>query len=201
MKEQKSSDSELDEIWKNFLSGDDKSFDLLYSRYIQILFYYGLQFTADRELLKDCIQDTFVKIYEAREQLYHVSNISVYLRIAFKNRLINSLNREKIYLKSTDIPNIPLVEENTTDQHIIHEEEILQKLNKIEKMMNLLTPQQKKVVYYRYVKGWSLEKISIHMEVNYQSIQNTLQRAIKKIKKFFYGKVSIKNWPDCPIDN
>ena len=53
-------------------------------------------------------------------------------------------------------------------------------------MMNLLTPQQRKVVLFRYVKGLSLEDISLQTGVKYQSIQNTLQRAIKKIKKHYF---------------
>jgi RNA polymerase sigma factor (sigma-70 family) len=188
MKEQREFDLELDRAWKNFLSGNNESFDLLYNRYVQILFIYGLQYTSNRELLKDCIQDTFVKIYEAREHLHHVSNISIYLRIAFKNQLINSLNRERLYLKSVNVSDILQIEENTVDQNMVYEEEKLQNQNKTEMMMNLLTPQQRKVVRYRYVENWSLEEISLYMGVNYQSTLNTLQRAIKKIKKYFLEK-------------
>lgn len=179
---------ELDRIWKRFLSGDNESFDLLYNRYVQALFIYGLQFTSDRELLKDCIQDTFVKMYCARAHLCHVSNISSYLRAALKNRLINSLNRERIYLKSIDVSEVSPDEENMFEPNIVYKEEELLKQNKIDAMMDLLSPQQRKAVLYRYVEGLSLEEISLQMGVNYQSTQNTLQRAIKKIKKQFLKK-------------
>jgi len=186
MKEQREPDLELERTWKKFISGDDKSFDLLYSQYVQVLFIYGLQFTSERELLKDCIQDTFIRLYETRDQLHHVSNVNIYLRIALKNRLINSLHREKIYSKSIDVADISPMEENMVDQRIVNEEDLLQKRSKVEALMNLLTPQQRKVIRYRYVEDWSLEEISQHMGVNYQSTQNTLQRAIKKIKKHFF---------------
>lgn len=179
---------ELDKIWKRFLAGDNESFDLLYNQYVQALFIYGLQFTTDKELLKDCIQDIFVKMYCARAHLLHVSNVNSYLYAALKNRLINSLNREKIYLKSIDISEASSDEGNMVEPNIIYKEEELQKQNKIDTMMNLLTPQQRKVVVYRYVEGLSLEDISLKTGVKYQSIQNTLQRAIKKIKKHYFPK-------------
>jgi len=179
---------EIDRAWKEFLSGDDKFFDQLYNEYVQILFIYGLQFTSDRELLKDCIQDTFIKLFEVREQLHHVTNLGLYLRIALKNRLINSLNREKIYSKSIDVTDISPVEENAIDQNMMYEEEILLRQQKIETIMTLLTPQQREAIRYRYVEDRSLEEISTRMGVNYQSTQNTLQRAIKKIKKYFIQK-------------
>lgn len=181
-------DIDLDKIWKRFLSGDNESFDLLYSRYVHSLFIYGLRFTSDRELLKDCIQDTFVRMYDGRAHLHHVSNISSYLRISLKNRIINSMNREKIYARSMDIMEIESGEEEGMEPNIVYKEEELQKQNKIEAMMDLLTPQQRKVVLCRYVRGLSLEEISLQMGVNYQSTQNTLQRAIKKIKKHFFSK-------------
>ncbi|MEA5126724.1 MAG: RNA polymerase sigma factor [Proteiniphilum sp.] len=178
---------ELDRIWRRFLAGDNESFDLLYSQYVQTLFMYGLQLTADKELLKDCIQDVFVKLYCARTHLCHVSNIGSYLRVALKNRMINSLNREKFYLKSMDVSEVTF-DEGMVEPDILYKEEELQKQNKIDAMMNLLTPQQRKVILYRYVEGLSLEDISLSTGVKYQSIQNTLQRAIKKIKKHYFPK-------------
>lgn len=180
------SNVELDKIWRRFLDGDNESFDLLYDQYVKVLFIYGLQFTTDKELLKDCIQDIFVKMYCARTHLLHVSNINSYLRTALKNRLINSLKREKIYLKSIDVSEVSFDEDNMVESNIIYKEEEIQKQNKIDAMMNLLTPQQRKVVLFRYVKGLSLEDISLQTGVKYQSIQNTLQRAIKKIKKHYF---------------
>lgn len=186
MKEIKEPDIEWHNLWKKFLSGDDKSFDLLYERYVQHLFVYGLQFSTDRELLKDCIQDVFVKFFEAREQLHHVVNINVYLRIALKNQLINALNREKLYVKAMDVSDFSIADEDVVEQRLVFDDEQLQNQNRIHAIMQHLTPQQQKVVHYRYIEDWSLEEISLYMGVKYQSTQNTLQRAIKKIKKHFF---------------
>ncbi len=44
-------------IWISFKKGDHAAFNYIYKTYFSVLFNYGRQFTADRELIKDCIQD------------------------------------------------------------------------------------------------------------------------------------------------
>ena len=55
--------------WKLFLEGDDQAYSWIYTHYIQVLYNYGLQITPDSEIVKDCIQDVFVKIYKAKKKL------------------------------------------------------------------------------------------------------------------------------------
>ena len=38
-------------------------FGLLYDKNVDNLFAFGSRFTADRELIKDCIHDVFVKVF------------------------------------------------------------------------------------------------------------------------------------------
>ena len=165
---------------------DEDSFDRLYNEYIQVLFVYGLQFTSDRELVKDCIQDVFVKIYETKKQLHDVDNVGTYLRIALKNRIINSLKRDNIHSKYISTSEFSDKDEFTAEQKLEYSEEEQHNRNLIETILKILTPQQKKIVQYRYIEDLSLKEISILMKINYQSVQNSLQRAIKKIKKYFF---------------
>ena len=189
MEEEKGlSDLEINLLWQKFLGGDDVSFDRLYSKYIQVLFVYGLRSTSDRELVKDCIQDVFVKIYEAKSQLHHVNNIHVYLRIALKNRIMNYLKREDIYMKDMDASEFSVMDDITAEQNMEWLEEEQQNRERIAAIMKLLTPQQKKVVQYRYIDELSLEEISKQMKINYQSVQNIQQRAIRKIKEHFFAE-------------
>ena len=50
-------------LWEKLLAGDEDACTYIYRKYIEELFSYGMRFTSDRELVKDCIQDLFVKIY------------------------------------------------------------------------------------------------------------------------------------------
>ena len=174
--------TEIKEVWQKFLYGDDKAFDKLYDTYVQILFRFGLRYTYDRELIKDCIQDVFINMYEKRTQLHDVENIEIYLRIALKNRLINSANRDKIHSKYLETlePEDFILDESTDSYD---EEESKKKF--VEYILTLLTPQQQKAVIHRYIEEKSIKETAELLNVNYQSVQNILQRALKKIKNYF----------------
>ena len=63
------------------------NFTELYDQSIDSLFAFGARMTNDREMLKDCIQDVFVKLYTKRGELENVSNIKSYLYVSLRNRL------------------------------------------------------------------------------------------------------------------
>ena len=56
-------------LWKRFLEGDSSAYTQIYNRTVQDLFRFGLLYTSDKELIKDCIHDVFVKIHMNRAKL------------------------------------------------------------------------------------------------------------------------------------
>ena len=49
------------DLWLLFLGGDEDSFAEIYRRQYRNLYAYGTKFILDDELVKDCIQDLFIK--------------------------------------------------------------------------------------------------------------------------------------------
>ncbi len=45
------------QLWNSFLEGDNKALHVIYTTYVQMLYCYGLNFTRDENLVKDCIHD------------------------------------------------------------------------------------------------------------------------------------------------
>jgi RNA polymerase sigma factor (sigma-70 family) len=175
-------------LWHRFISGDEQSFIRLYDKYIRILYAYGLYYTSDKELLRDCIQDTFLKIYHDRAELKHINNIKSFLCVLLKNNLINVANKERIHLRYIRTLDLSQEDDETAEVLIIDDEDRLLEQRKIAKIMSLLSARQKKVIYYRFFENKSIDEISKIMEMNYQSVQNIIQRSIKKAVKFFQKK-------------
>ena len=63
MKEDSLIDSRMPSSAIMMQGGNTKAFSTFYNSYIDILFNYGCILTQDRELLKDCIHDVFIKLY------------------------------------------------------------------------------------------------------------------------------------------
>ncbi len=171
-------------LWHDFLKGDEKAYALIYKMYASEVYSYGMKFSSDPELVKDCMHDVFVKIYQNRKNLAPVDNIKLYLFVALKSRLFN------IFRKDTELYHNDTVEpvfatSYTIEQEMIFVEEQRYSHEKMKQMLDSLTPRQKEVIYYRYIQNLSYEEIEELMKMNYQSIHNLIQRSIKKLRSNF----------------
>lgn len=185
MKEQLTQTSEF--IWKDFIAGGEESYKELYLRYVDVLFQYGIQFSSDEELVKDAIQDVFVQIYNRRTHLKKEVNPKFYLFTCLKHRLYDVFKREVRFepLAEDIISDKYFISDDTSDKRV----EVLDEVKQTMGMLNKLTPKQREAVYYKYIQGLELKEIAEILKMNYQSVQNLLQRALKKLRDsaFFFG--------------
>ena len=171
-------------LWNSFLSGDDDAYAFIYKQHVQHLFLYGTSLTSDRELVKDCIQDVFIRIHNNRNRLGQTDNIRLYLLAILRNTLFNAFKKQSSYQRFVNI----IEEQNTTatteDEWIDRENEARQK-ERIAVLKALLTQRQREIIHYRFVEELSIEEISKQLNINYQSVANIIQRALKKMRNFY----------------
>lgn len=167
-------------LWMNFINGNDDCFEVLYKKYADVLFRYGIQFTSNGDIVKDAIHDVFVKLYNDRQHLKAEANIKFYLFTCLKNRLYNLLKRDlffdKIDLEEAEFLD-PGAEELVTNA--LSQKEMQRTVRFV---LDLLTDRQREIIYYRYIEELSIEEIAALTEMNYQSVQNSIQRSLKKIR-------------------
>ena len=77
------------DLWQAFLSSDKEAFACLFEEYVDAMYAYGCKMTSDAELVKDAIQDVFVKLYKNRLSLRENVMIKGYLFVALKRTLLN----------------------------------------------------------------------------------------------------------------
>lgn len=178
-------------LWKRFLEGDSSAYSQIYTQSVQDLFRFGLLYTSDKELIKDCIQDVFVKIHVNRTKLAPTDNITAYLMIALKNTLFNALKKTSDSISFDEVNE----KEDTDEDHSLNPETIYinneqekQTKTTVHSMMSMLTVRQREIIYYRYIKDMSIDEISKVTEMNYQSVSNSIQRALGRIRDLFCRK-------------
>ena len=169
--------------WNNFLSGNDVAFAKIYEKMARNLFSFGTTFTSDSDLIKNCIQDVFVRLYQNRAQLTHVDNIKIYLLIALKNALLDSFKKQQVYEKFMDSYEIEEQFETSEEERIIAQEKEMADKKMIDRCLSLLTKRQREIIHYRFVEELSIEKIANLLDINYQSVANSIQKSLKKIRK------------------
>lgn len=174
----------MDEVklWNDFIKGDNDAFGLIYNKYVQSLFRYGCHFAADRDLVKDCIQDVFLDFQHYRSSMPTTCNIKAYLFKSLKHKIIKALNKVK---ELSSIEN-----ENSSFHYCVSfEDEIV--AGETERHLNSLVSQafaklsqrQKEAIYLKFVSGLSYEEIGDILQVNYQSARNLVFRSLEKMRE------------------
>ena len=109
--------------------------------------------------------------------------------LAMKNSLINALYKEDRYTPY-DNEAVSFTLDLTVEEQYLDNEQYACQQKKIQEILNILTPRQKEIIYYRYIQELSFEEICIMMDMNYQSAQNLIQRSLKKVRDM-YGSIDV----------
>jgi RNA polymerase sigma factor (sigma-70 family) len=174
-------DAQTTRLLADFREGDVQAFSKLYNLYVNLLFSYGCKLTSDTELLKDCIQEVFVKIYNMRTELDSVANFKSYVLISLKNKLCDE-SRKRVNLSSVAVEDLDVIaSDNIENDYIANEREALNNIF-VTKMLDQLSPRQRKAIILYYIEEKKYEDICVIMQMNYQSVRNLIHRGISKLR-------------------
>jgi len=171
-KQQNNSAQSSEVLWQNFCAGDMPSFRVLYNNYYQPLYNYGLKYLAKNEV-EDCIQDLFLYILQHRETIAKVHNVNGYLFRSYRNQLSKKANAKRIIFEKLE-NNMAKEIENSPQEDFITE--LLQSL------ISKLSPREQEIVQLRYFKSLKNKEIAISLNIDYQTVRNTLSNAIQKMR-------------------
>lgn len=160
------------------------NFSQLYNKHIDQLFAFGSRFTSDREMLKDCIQDVFVKLFTRRENLGPIDNVDSYLFISLRNRIHDEFRRNgKITGDEVNDANMQAVAEyEEYNQKRMEQQQEL--TNNVEKFFEKLSPRQRQIINLYYIEQRKYEDICRIMGINYQSVRNLMHRSISRLREY-----------------
>jgi len=174
-------DVQTSELLGNFINGDTAAFSKLYNMHVNLLYNYGCKLTTDVELLKDCIQDVFIKIYNKRTELDSVANFKSYIIISLKNKLCDE-SRKRVNLSDVAVEELDVVSsDNIEKDYIDNEKEMLNNVF-VTKILDQLSPRQRKAIVLYYIEEKKYEEICMLMDMNYQSVRNLIHRGISKMR-------------------
>ena len=165
-----------------YRQGDQSAFMSLYDMYAEMLLNYGLCITSDKELVKDCVQDVFIKLISKSQDL-QVTKVTSYLLISLRNRLLDEFRR-KNYMTETAVEDIRISSTTVEDveNSYILDESSLNNVRKVQILMDELTPRQRQVFTLYYIEQRKYEDICDIMQMNYHSVRNLVHRGMLKLR-------------------
>ena len=169
-------------LWKSFQEGDSKALGHLANHHYKVLFNYATKFTKDRELIKDCIQDLFLFLWDHREKLQSSPFVTIYLLKSLRNNLFKKLNQEKRNASDDLDIDLPFTEGISPESELIELEMFYENESKLKSLLTSLPKRQQEVIFLKFYEGLSIEEIAEIMDMNRQSVSNLLHRAILNLK-------------------
>ncbi len=171
-----------DPCWQSFLQGDENSFTYFHRLHYNDLYFYGLKIVSDEDQVKNAIQELFLHLWKNRQCLDPVHSVKHYLLSAFRRHLYRLLDKEKQQKRFAHSSEANRFAFSAEDIIVEQETETLTR-SLLAQALNQLPPRQREVVYLRYTSGLTHEEIATLLQVNYQSVVNTLARAIRALRK------------------
>lgn len=177
----KQTNNNANTLFTAFQAGDMTAFSQLYDLHINILLNYGSKLTFDRELLKDCIHDVFVKLYTRKEDLGCIDNVKSYLFIALKNKLCDEI-RKRMHMSDTSVESINLTSSVDVEDVYLEKEKRKNEYFLVKRLLEQLSPRQREALTLYYIEERKYEDICEIMNMNYQSVRNLMHRGLTKLR-------------------
>ncbi|UZR99747.1 RNA polymerase sigma factor [Chondrinema litorale] len=172
------------ETWIQFKAGSEPALVHIYNCYYKSLYNYTSQFTKDRNLIKDTIQDLFIELMQKRDKLSETTSIKFYLFRSIKNNLVAKIRRNsKMNLQSNLLDGYDFSLSYSIEQIIINQQIDKENQLRINNALKVLTRKQREIIYYYFFEELKMEEIAVLMDfTNQKSAQNLLYKSIKLLK-------------------
>lgn len=184
MKQIASTDLTLQENWVSFTKGDQKAFTAIYHACFKDLFRYGMHFHPDKSLIKECIQDLFVKLWNNRLQLLKVEQIRYYLLKSLRNTILtklSALTRSNFY--ELDEERYDFEISYPQEHHLIATEDQAESYRQFRVAMDKLTSRQREIIYLRYIKGLEYDEVAAIMDITVKAAYKLVARSLDTLKQ------------------
>ena len=177
-----------EELALSYVRGNNQAFDLLLSRNQSKLLAYILFVVHEQDLANDIFQETFVKVITKLQEGRYIDSgkFSAWIMRIAHNVIMDWYrdNRAKNIVETSDDNDLSNVTGNDiTDFNIEDRYVNEQVLRDVKKMMNLLPPTQREIVFMRFYQEMSFKEIAETTGVSINTALGRMRYAILNMRR------------------
>jgi RNA polymerase sigma factor (sigma-70 family) len=179
-------DQSLDDstLWLSFKKGNDLAFSILYNKYVQRLYSYGMHSCRDKDLVLDCLQELFTLLWDRREKLSEVTCVNYYLFKSFRRLLMNRLTVGRKFLISlSDRDSYGFDFSPSQEDALIAEEWETERNKKVRNSLHSLTKRQREAIFLKFFNQLSYHEVAAIMDLHVDSVYNLISKSIDLLRK------------------
>lgn len=175
----------LDDIrlWQNVRKDNELAFSILYKKYTQRLYNYGMHNYHDRDLVMDCLQELFTSIWTKRKNLSVLHSVSAYLFKSFRTLLVKKLTWRRRFMLSLE-PKHELCFDIvlSIEQLIENDETAALRRENIRRCIKGLSKRQREAIFLKFYNDLNYSDIASIMDLQVDSVYNIISKAIESLR-------------------
>ena len=168
------------DLIKFLKKGDMTAFDAIYEKYCNRLYGFVIRYIKQEEEAEEIVQEVFVKLWETRYKIDIYASFESFLFTITYNLTISILRKrlhEKKYLEYLALRN--QIEQAPDLINEIYFNELTEKVNSL---VNKLSPRQKEIFNLSRNKGLSHDEIAKELNISVNTVKNHLVSALAFLK-------------------
>ncbi|SFF38237.1 RNA polymerase sigma-70 factor [Sunxiuqinia elliptica] len=160
-------------------SNSSSAFQALFEKYSQRIYRFSLGYLKSTQEAEEIVQDVFLRVWKAREELLVERSFESYLFTIAKNTILNTIrkaNYEKAYLEYSSL--------HSNKNSLLDEELDFKELDRIYRRAIEKLPARRKEVYrLSRDNGLSNREIANELGISVKTVENQMTAALSAIKK------------------
>lgn len=177
----------IQEYINGLKSGDEKVFRQIMDYWYSRLLNFANGYLTNQENSKEVIQDVFLQLWDNRQKLTGNTSLNAYLFTLTRNRCIDLIRRERLMLQfrtdKQDEYNRLTENFNALSDPILDNIFALELQAEIDKTVNSLPDQCRKVFLLSRSKGMKNREISEILDLSEKTVESHLTKALRTIRE------------------
>lgn len=168
--------------------GNEEGLIAVFRKYNRSLLYFVMQYVKREEIAEEIVSDTFIKVWELRDQFKSIDNLRAFLYISAKHA---SLNHLRSPLLKKEIVNVAECEEL-----VYAESDTLSKIIRTELIASIyvqiakLPEKQREVFMLTFIEDLDASEISKKLGISLTAVYANRSRAITTLR----GRLQINDY-------
>ncbi|MCD6101782.1 MAG: RNA polymerase sigma factor [Candidatus Cloacimonetes bacterium] len=154
--------------------------NLLIQKNYKKIFLLSVKMLKNYEDAEDATQEIFMKVYQNIDKFKQESKLFTWLYRIALNHIYNFSNKKRNVKNLNEKNQNFYIRTNETPEKVLYEKELYNKLNEI---IEELSPKQKEVFLLRYYNGLKFDEIAKILKKSLGTIKSNYFFAMQKIKK------------------
>jgi RNA polymerase sigma factor (sigma-70 family) len=159
----------------------DLSHSMAFKTHFDSLYNYGIKMSSDSELVKDCIQELFYRMWKNEIDLSSVTYLKSYLIKGLRRQILNVLELKYHQMTKVEVEEHFGIDFSPEDYYIQNQDEENLR-SKVLHALNQLSKKQREAIYLRYFENLEYFEIAEIMNINLQSVKNNVQRGLSLLR-------------------